>query len=506
MNTEMYLHPIDFVVIAIYMLGLLALGVFFALRQTGKSSYFLGNRRMPWFLAGISVIATLLSSASYLSVPGEAIRYGLAYFTSLLSFFLIVPIVNYLIIPFLMRLEITSVYEYIEQRFNLGARLMAASAFIFSRLIWTGLIIYMTAFAIASMTGWNITVIILVIGVTTTIYTTMGGISAVVWSDLVQFFILLGGALFVPLYILFAADAGPLTWMQTFNEAGRTEIPVFSLDPNVRITVVGVILSMLIWNICTHGADQVAAQRYLSTPSLKAARRSVWIFSIANVSLIALLGVVGVALFYYFFLQSGLSVQEFQEWIAPDADRAFPRFIATGLPIGLSGLILAALLSAAMSSLSSSINSISSVAVTDFFDRLKILLRYQDSLFLSMATAILTGLIGIFFALGINGYMQTGEWNLTELISRLNHLFVAPLGVLFFVGFLFPRAGPAAAIGGFLAGTATSVSLAFNREIFGMEQPISFVWILPLAFFASFLFSALISLFVPAGKGRTTTQ
>ncbi len=475
----------------------LGIGFFFAGRQRDKESYFLGNRKMPWFLVGISVIATILSTASYVAVPGEMIRYGVGFSASLLAFILIIPFVNRIIIPFLMNLSVTSVYEYIEERFSLPTRILAASSFIFARLIWSGLIIYMASFAIAAMTGWNKPLVILFIGLITTVYTSAGGITAVIWSDFALFVILLGGAIFVPGYIAIATDAGPLAWWETFSAAGRTEVPVFSLDPGVRLTMVGMIVSSFIWNICTHGADQIAAQRYLSTPSVAAARRSVWIFSIASVGMILLLMLVGLALSFFFFEQSDLTVQEFQESIAPQADQMFPRFIANQLPPGVSGLILAALLAAAMSSLSSAINSISTVAVTDFLDRFKVLQKYQDHLYLAVGMAVLTGLLGVISALTINQFMETSEWNLLELMQRLDHLFVAPLGVLFFVGFLFPRADTRAALTGFIAGVATSVSIAFSKSLFGLEQPIGFIWVIPGSFFISFVVSWLMSQFLP---------
>jgi len=493
----MHLHRFDFFVIALYMGGLLAIGFFFARRQKSKEDYFLGNRKMPWFLAGISVVATLLSTVTYLAVPGEMIRYGIGFASVLLGFVFIIPFVNRIIIPFLMNLQVTSVYEYIEQRFNVQTRILAALAFITSRVIWTGVIIYTASFAIASMTGWSKPMIILFIGVITTVYTSAGGIRAVMWSDFAQFLILFGGAVFVLVYVAVTTHAGPIVWWDTFSAAGRAEVPVFSLDPEVRLTMVGMIAVGFIWNICTHGADQVAAQRYLSTPSAAVARRSVWVFSLANIGMILVLMGIGLALFYFFFLESGLPVQEFQEMIAPEADQLFPRFIATELPAGVSGLILAAVLAAAMSSLSSAINSISTVAVTDFLDRFKILVKYQDHLYLAVGMAVMSGLVGIFSALTVNQIMSSGEWNLLEMTERGNHLFVAPLAVLFFVGILFPRADPRAALAGFFAGLAVGVFVAFSKELFGLEIRIGFIWILPGSFLVSFIVSWLMSLVFP---------
>ncbi len=493
----MHLHTIDFIVIAIYFTGLLWVGFYFAGRQNDKEDYFLGNRKMPWFLVGISVVATLLSTVTYLAVPGETIRYGIGFAAMLLSFIFIIPFVNLIIIPFLMNLQVTSVYEYIEQRFNIQARLLAASAFIFSRIIWTGLIIYMASFAIAAMTGWNKPLVILFIGLLTTVYTSAGGMAAVIWTDFALFVILFGGAVFVIAYVAISTGSGPMAWWEVFSAAGRTEVPVFSFDPEVRLTMVGMVVVGFLWNICTHGADQVAAQRYLSTPSAAAARRSVWIFSLGNMGMILLLMVIGLALFYFNFLQSGLPVQEFQESIVKEADQVFPRFIATELPPGISGLVLAALLAAAMSSLSSAINSISAVAVTDFLDRFNILKKYQDHLYLAVGMAVVSGLLGVASALTVNQFMESGEWNLLELTERANHLFVAPLAVLFFVGILFPKAGSRAALAGFFAGVATSVSIGFSKELFALENPIGFIWLLPGSFFVSFAVSWLVSLIFP---------
>ena len=472
-----------------YLSGLFILGVYFSRRQTSEETYFLGGRRIPWLLAGISVLATLLSTISYLSLPGEMIRYGIGFFTAFLSIIAIVPVVNRIIIPSLMRLPVTSVYEYLEGRFGQELRALAALTFIFTRLLWVGLIIYTASFAVSAMTDWSIPAIILTIGLVTIFYTTSGGMTAVIWSDFAQFIILLGGALFIPLYVAFQTGTGPFAWWVTFSHAGRAAVPVFSLDPTVRITIVGMVLLQFVWHVCTHGADQVAAQRYLSTPSTVAAQHSVWVFSVANIFLILLLMVSGLALFSFNFHSSTLSLQEFQAEIATKADRILPEFIATELPVGVSGLLLAALLAAAMSSFSSGINSISTVAVTDFFRRFGILKKYQGTLALPMILAVAAGGFGMGTALVVNRFMKSGGWNLLELMERANHLFVAPLGALFLAGILFRRVGREAALIGFVAGSLSSILISFSKELFELERGISFMWIMPAALVVSLLVS-----------------
>jgi len=479
----MLLEPIDFTVIGAYLLGLFVLGVAFSRRQTSEEVYFLGGRKIPWFLAGISVIATLLSTVTYLAMPGEMIRNGLPFFTSLLAFLFVIPVVSRVVIPALMRLPVTSIYDYLERRFGLPARKLGAAVFVLMRLVWMGLILYTASRAVAPMTGWEIPWIVVVIGVVTIVYTTLGGMNAVVWSDLAQFTVLFGGAVFIPIYVGFVTGDGPGTWWDVFSQAERTAIPIFSLDPTQRMNMVGMILVLFLWNICTHSADQVAAQRYLSTPSAAAARRSFWVFCVANATLMILLAVGGLALFYFSFQQSSLPVSEFQVQIAATADDVLPVFIAEQLPAGLSGLLLAALLAAAMSSLSSGINSISAVVVTDFLkSRGK---PGGGGLSLPMVLAVSAGLFGIGAAVLVDQLMLTlykGK-NLVDLIEKINHLFLAPLGALFFAGIWFRRAGLTAALVGFFAGVLTSFLVSFSGRLF--DYDISFMWIMPAAFVVS---------------------
>ena len=497
----MKLQMLDLTVIAGYLLGLFVLGIVTSRRQDSRDAYFLAGRRVPWLIAGISVIATLLSTVSYLALPGEMIRNGLGFFTHLFAFVLVIPVVTRLVIPALMRLPVTSIYDYLAQRFGVPARTVGAAVFTLMRLVWMGLILYTAAGAIAptiewpweDYSFWRLPALVAVMGIVTVFYTTLGGMRAVLWSDCAQFLILLGGAILIPCYVMFQTGAGPAAWWTTFSEAERTQVSFFSWDPTDRITIVGMMAVVFVWNICTHSSDQLAAQRYLSTTDTRAASRSFWVFSLANIILILLLAVVGLALFHFYFEQAGLPIDEFQKSIAEHADDVLPRFVAGQLPAGISGLLLAALLAAAMSSLSSGINSISAVAVVD-------LMRHQDSdeaLRGPRIIALVSGIVAIAIALGIDQLMQTTEWNLVDLVERINHLFVAPLGGLFFAGIWFRRVGLGAALTGFAAGVVASFAVSFSERGWLFDYPISFMWIMPVsfvvtlgvAFLASFFFT-----------------
>ena len=486
----MFLHPLDVLVLVAYFVGLLSIGFFFAKKQTSQEMYFLGGRRIPWFLAGASVFATLLSTISYIAIPGEMIRYGVGFFTNLFAFVLIIPVVNYLIIPTLMDLPDTSVYDYLGRRFSQMTRLLGVAVFVLMRLTWMGLILYTGCLAVSKMTGWNVATLVLVMGSVTVLYTTLGGMSAVVWSDLMQSIVLLSGAILVPVYVAWVTGVGPVGWWNVFSSADRASVPLFSLDPTERITSVGSMLSLFIWHVCTHSADQVAAQRYLSTSSLTEARRSFWFFSLVTIILVLLLMVCAVGLFYFEYQMSNVSIDEYQQDIVQRADDVFPRFIAEQLPVGLSGLLLAAILAAAMSSLSSGVNSIAAVLSTGVLSGTSRGDRNDRGLGRPFILTFLAGSLGMVVALVVNYLMQVSDWNLVTLMERTN-LFAAPLGAIFLGGIWFRRLDSVSVLIGFVCSLSTGVLISFSGPLFGYE--ISFMWIMPAAFCIGISVSVIVS-------------
>lgn len=446
----MRLTGLDLTVIVAYLASISLLGLYFSRRQVSREEYLLGGRRIHWLPAAGSVVATLLSTLTFLSVPGEMIRYGVAYFTGLLGLPLAIPAVTRILLPKLMSLGITSMYEYLEQRYDAGLRRLAAGVFTLRTLVWMALVVYSCSLAVAEMTGWDLCGTIAVTGLVTTFYAAAGGLRTVIWTDNLQLLVLAGGAVAIPISVWTRTGVSPSGWWELFSSAGRTEIQLFSFDLTVRLTVVGAMLSQFFWSACTQGSDQVAVQRYLATPSLRAARRTAWAYLALNLTVVALLAVCGLALFAFYYQSSGLPPAEFQREFAPRADSLMPRFILEELAAGVSGLLLAALLAAAMSSLSSGINFVAAVSL-----------------------AALTAWA-----------VRRTDWNLIDLSQRLNHIFVGPLAVLFFAGLLLPGVGVGAALAGFLIGTLWSVLVAFGSGWLGLAQPISFTWLVPGSFAA----------------------
>lgn len=485
----MRLTALDFLVIGAYLGSLSVMGLYFARRQDSREEYLLGGRRIHWLLAAGSVVATLVSTLTYLAVPGEMIRYGLAYFTGLLGLPLAIPVVTRILLPRLMALGATSMYEYLERRYSPAMRTLAASVFTLRTLVWMGLIIYSCSLAVAEMSGWNLYWTIAVIGLVTTFYASAGGLRTVIWTDNLQLAVLMGGALAIPLCVGLRTGSGPLRWWELFDAAGHTRIELFSLDLTVRLTLVGAVLSQFFWSACTQGSDQVAVQRYLATPSLDAARRTAWVYLAINLALVAVLALCGLALFAFYFERSGLNLAEFQSRIAPGADGLMPRFIVEELPPGISGLLLAALLAAAMSSLSSGINSVAAVVSGDLVGRWRPAAA-SSSLRLAKAIAVAAGLLAIGLAAATAWGVSRTNWNLIDLSQRLNHIFVGPLAVLFLAGMLLARVDVRAGLAGFLAGTGWSLLVAFGSGGIGLEAPLSFTWLVPGSFLAGLAVAA----------------
>ena len=488
----MQLNALDIIVIVAYLAAMSLIGFYFSKRQKSREDFFLGGRGMHWILVGGSL--SLFSTISFMAVPGEMIRYGLGFFIVYPFVPLIVPVINRIVLPVLMRLKITSAYDYLAQRFDVRVSKISEYVFVVKTLLWMGAIIYTASLAVSEVTGWNIFIIITIIGIITTFYTSAGGLQSVIWTDFIQTALFTGCALVIPIYIIYATGVGPLGWWESFSQAGRTEITMFSLDPTVRVTTIGNMSSVFFYFVCVSASDQMIVQRYLSTPSLKHAQRSVWVYIISNLTSIIFLMICGLSLFAFYWYKSTLPINEFQTQIAATADKAMLQFIVQELPHGIAGLIVAGLLAAAMSGLSSGMNGIASVLITKFpqgKSRFKI---FREGLWLERFIGVSMGAVGILLAVGITISMERTNWNLVELSGRLVNLFAGPLAVLFFAGLLLKRSNSLSVLIGFALSVAVSIFIGFSKQMFGF-QSLSFTWIIPISFIVGFAATWIISLF-----------
>jgi len=454
------LTAIDWTVIASYFMAMIGIGVFYARRTETTDDFLLGGRHMNAWMVGLSLFATLLSTLTYLAVPGEMIRHGPIIVMGTASFPIVSWIVGWYIIPFFMRLNVTSAYEILEVRFGYAGRLLGTVMFLALRFFWMAVILFATANAvIVPLLGWGASAtpwVCLVLGILTVVYSSLGGFRAVVLTDVIQTGILLGGAI-VALLVITVRLGGVSEWWPMEWDPQWTPIKFY--DPSSPRTVLMAVLGTGIWYICTAGSDQMAIQRYLATRDARAAR---WMFNVTllmNLLSWGLLTALGFALLGFYrahpeFLAVGSTVSS-------DADKLFPRFIAIGLPVGISGLLVAGLLAAAMSSLSSGINSSCAVISVDYLGRLGGSERRQPSL---KETQLISWCVGGVAVL-LSSVAGLVPGNLLDVVYRIGNLLVSPLFVLFFMALFVRKATWPSTLVAVICSIVVAVIVAYGQLI-----------------------------------------
>ena len=484
------LQLLDYLVIVVYLGGVLAAGAYFSREQEEQEDYFVAGRRLPWLAVGLSIVATMLSTVSYLATPGEVIQHGVALSIGWLALPLAFFVVNFLWVPFFMRLGVTSIYEYLDDRFGLAARLTAVALFVLIlRLLWMASIVLTGSEAVAQIThesmmrifglNWSpdqwLLVVLFSIGLFATLYTMLGGIKAVIWTDVVQFAALFGGVVLTLFFVAWKTGTGPVDWWATAtsNQAGGHEFPpLASWDITTRNTVLFTVLNATFWYVCTFIGDQVAVQRYLTTPSVKAAVKGNIVNFVGDFVVMILLALCGMALLTYYLdpafeaeIAGGITDPRNERV----ADQVFPHFIEYGLPMGVSGLVVAALFAVAMSSLDSGINSVAAVLTIDVFERLKISRNSKRSLWLPRTITLFVGIVCTMLAWAM--LRIPDRYNIIGITARTFNCALGPLAVMFVVGMFVRRAGQISIVIAAWLGLAAAISLAWWVEL---------IWVLGL--------------------------
>lgn len=472
----------DYVMVVAYLTAMMLMAIYFSRRQRSTEEFFLASRNMPWFAVGLSIIATLLSTLTYLAAPGEVVKNGIGFFWGLLAVPFNLLTVLVLLVPFFMRLRLTSAYEYLERRFNYSARLLAAILFILLRFGWMAVVVYASSMALAEMTRPDVTglepaaaetafrehvyFIIGFVGVFATVYTAVGGIRAVIWTDVIQFLVLFSGALLTLGYVIVTTGTGVAQWWElaTEHRAAHTQPLWFSWDPTERVTILTACMAIYFWTVCTQMCDQVVLQRYFTTRSLSAARRSYILSALAEVSMNVLLALCGLALLGFYLQHADYLPANIDLASRQHADAVFPYFISHQLPTGVGGLILSALIAAAMSSIDSGVNSVSTVVTTDIGHRC--FPRIHASISPLAMARVLTLTVGCMvtgLAYGVDLIAQ--RVNILELMPKGFNMFLGPLAGLFFIGMFVPRCRARSAITAVLGGLGGSFIWSYWYEL-----------------------------------------
>lgn len=459
MNT---LHIIDYIIIVVFLIVTLSFGFRFAKRQKTTETYFLAKNKIPSWALGISLLATLISSVTFLGYPGT----GYSSNWILLVQGLMVPIVLmgtiWFIVPLYRKVIRLSTYEYFEKRFGSFARYYSSLAFVLRQFSGMGTVFFLLALALSSMTGGNTFVIISIVGLIIIVVNLLGGIEAVIWLDVFQGFMLFASGILCFCVILFSVDGGPEAVWNIATANGRTGFGPYDLNFS-KLTFVVMAINGAFYAIQKYGTDQTVVQRYLTARTDKAAIRASMLGILLTVPVWTLFMFIGTALFVYYLqhpIPSGMR-----------ADAVFPYFIMTRLPTGVIGFILAAMISAAICSLSADLNSLAAVGVEDYYKKVRANRPDKEYLRAGKWIVVISGLLSIFIG-GL--YLNAGSEGVLGIVFTLYAIFSGGIVGIFLLGLFSARAnrqGVTIAIivcilfTGYAFLTSTEIGLGENKSL-----------------------------------------
>lgn len=449
------MNPIDLGIIVAYVFGCTVLGARLGADAKGLKGYFLGESNIPAWAVMISIVATETSTATFLSVPGLAYGGNFTFLQLAIGYLVGRVIVAVVLLPSYFRGEVFTAYQVLQDRFGGPTRTTASVLFLVTRSLSDGLRLFLASIVVQELTGWPIWASILAMGLATIVYTYLGGMKAVIWTDVIQFVIYIVGAV-VALAILARKLPGGWGELEAVGlAAGKFRMFDFRLDPTLRYTFWAGLFGGMVLNMATHGTDQIMVQRYLSARSQRQAAGALIASGLVVFAQFALFLLIGVGLFAFYRVHPPASR------LVPD--RAFANFIVNYLPVGVVGLVIAAIFSAAMSTLSSSLNSSASTTVNDLY---RPLTGRTDEGHLLRVSKGLTAAWGVvqmavaFGATGLEGSVVDSALSIASFVTGI------VLG-LFLLGILTRRVGQSAALIGMLAGiAAVSASWYFGNVAF----------------------------------------
>jgi SSS family transporter len=481
------ISPIDLGIVILYLVGVVAFGLWVGRGQKGMSDYLLGDRNLPLWLVLLSIVATETSTVTFLSVPGAAYKTNMTFLQLAMGYIVGRYAVVKLLLPLYFRGELFTAYQVLSQRFGGATKQAASLIFIVTRSLADGLRLFLTAIVLKIMLfptsdldtasfDTNLSLAVIIMGVTTIFYTVLGGMKAVVWTDAIQFFIYILGALVAGVVILARLPDGLNTLVEYGQSHGKFTLFDFRLDFTLPYTFWSGVIGGAFLSLGTHGADQLMVQRYLSARSQREAARALtasgWLV-LAQFALFLLLG-VGLAAFY--------GGREFAR-----TDAVFATFIIEELPVGAVGLTLAAVFAAAMSTLSGSLNSLAAATVNDFY--LPLTGRDPASSGTLLVTRLLTVLFGVVqIGVGIGGQFLT-QSVVDNVLGIAGFTTGIVLGV-FFLGVFTRRVGQQAALTALVGGLAC-------MTLVWLKTPIAWPWYVLIGSSCTFAIGWLASFLLP---------
>lgn len=392
------LTPLDYGVIAVYLVGVAALGIRLGGRQASATDYFLGGGRLPWWAVSLSVVATETSTLTVIGIPAVAYGGSLTFFQLTIGYLLGRAVVAWLLLPRYFTGDLETAYGFLGARYGDGVRSLASVTFLATRLLADGVRLFATAIpirVILASAGFDVgyPAIILAIALATIAYTYVGGLRAVVWMDVIQLALYVAGAIGAVWLLSGQLDPG---WFQAASEAGKLQVFDLGLNLNGILTspyaLVTAVVGGAIFSMASHGTDHLIVQRLMACRTLADSRRALVASGVIVMAQFALFLTVGLLLWGHY---GGASLADLG---LTRGDEVFPRFIIEGMPPGVSGLLLAGIIAAAMSTLSSSLSALAASTVFDLWGRRRHAVDDKVGLRVSRLATLVWGLVFVFFA------------------------------------------------------------------------------------------------------------
>lgn len=444
---------INYTILVLYLLISLGIGLYFMRKQKTTEDYFVGGGRIPWWAAGLSVFGTLLSAITFMAIPAKAFITDWSFFFLNMTAILITPVIAFIFIPFFNTLKIRTAYEYLEDRFNYLARAFGSLSFILFQLGRIGIVLLLPSLAISIVTGIPVETSILIMGVMCILYTTFGGIEAVIWTDVLQVIVLLGGSILAVVWIMLHTETSfgdMITYAQERDKFNIANMDFDFTESTFWVVFIGGLASAMV----TQGTDQTIVQRFLTSSSVKDSQKTLYTNAVLTLPATIIFFGIGTLLFIFY--------SEMPNALSPtisNNDSIFPWYIVRELPVGVSGLLVAGIFSAAMSSISSSLNSVSTAYCNDFHQHFRPQTTDARLLKIARIATIVTGIAGILLALWMANSNIKSLWD--EFYKFLG-LFTGGLGGMFLLGMLTKKANAT----GTLLGLLTSALVIWYISVF----------------------------------------
>jgi len=449
---------VDLGVVGAYLLALTSLGLGFAREQNSTERYFVARRSIPSWAMGMSILATLITSVTFIAYPGSSYDKDWSLLVPGFMAVGVLALVGWVIIPFYRQAVGMSAYEYFGQRFGKPVRVYACIAFALGHFSKMGFVFYLLALTINSITGWGIDRVIVIAGVMTILYTLRGGLEAVIWTDVVQGFILWTGVLVTLAYLLLTPAGGPARVLATAAAHHKMRLGEWSpgfATPNLAVLIV----YGFFWYLQKYTADQSIVQRYLVAKSDRAALKGAALGALLCVPVWTLFMLIGTCTWAFYRLTG----ERLPRYITKP-DQVFPHFLATHLPAGMAGLVMAALLGAAMCALASDLNSFALVGVEDIYRQLRPESSDARRLAVGKVIVLISGASCIAAALGL-AHTKSGALSMWFSVSAIASGGLAGLFLLAFFSGRASRRGVWTGIAASLAFTAWATLTLNDKRV-----------------------------------------